>query len=112
MRTRKWLCRTASTVFDVVAKLKNALQADYVVLGGGNARRLLLFRHIHFEERTRTRIKVVLGSGNQEAKGSRQPPHKQTDLRSCTSFDCLGAADPSNVALRYSDCSNDGLIFG
>jgi polyphosphate glucokinase len=25
-------------LFDVVAKLKNGLQADYVVLGGGNAR--------------------------------------------------------------------------
>jgi len=33
---KKW----TKSVFDVVAKLKNALQADYVVLGGGNARRL------------------------------------------------------------------------
>jgi polyphosphate glucokinase len=34
--TKKW----SKSVFDVVAKLKNALQAEYVVLGGGNARRL------------------------------------------------------------------------
>jgi len=27
---------------------------------------LLLFRHIHFEERTRTRIKVAFGSGGRE----------------------------------------------
>jgi hypothetical protein len=27
-------------VFNVVAQLKNAVQADYVMLGGGNARRL------------------------------------------------------------------------
>ncbi len=33
---KKWI----KSVFDVVAKLKNALQADYVVLGGGNAKRL------------------------------------------------------------------------
>jgi polyphosphate glucokinase len=33
---KKWI----QSVFDVVAKLKNALQADYVVLGGGNAKRL------------------------------------------------------------------------
>ena len=33
---KKWM----KAVFDVVAQLKNALQADYVVLGGGNARRL------------------------------------------------------------------------
>jgi len=33
---KKW----TRSVFDVVAKLKSALQADYVVLGGGNARRL------------------------------------------------------------------------
>lgn len=33
---KRWL----KSVFDVVEKLKNALQADYVVLGGGNARRL------------------------------------------------------------------------
>jgi polyphosphate glucokinase len=33
---KKWI----KSVFDVVAQLKNALQADYVVLGGGNARRL------------------------------------------------------------------------
>src|SRR5438132_7265330 len=36
---KKW----TKSVFDVVAKLKNALQADYVVLGGGNARRLTAF---------------------------------------------------------------------
>jgi polyphosphate glucokinase len=36
---KKW----TKSVFDVVAKLKNALQADYVVLGGGNARRLTTF---------------------------------------------------------------------
>jgi polyphosphate glucokinase len=33
---RKWI----KSVFDVVARLKNALQADYVVVGGGNTRRL------------------------------------------------------------------------
>jgi polyphosphate glucokinase len=33
---RKW----SKSVFDIVDKLKNALQADYVVLGGGNAHRL------------------------------------------------------------------------
>jgi predicted NBD/HSP70 family sugar kinase len=33
---KKWM----KSVFDVVAKLKNALQADYVVLGGGNTKRL------------------------------------------------------------------------
>jgi predicted NBD/HSP70 family sugar kinase len=33
---KKWI----KSVFDVVAQLKNALQADYVVLGGGNTRRL------------------------------------------------------------------------
>src|SRR5271157_1845901 len=33
---KKWI----KTVNDVVAQLKNALQADYVVLGGGNAKRL------------------------------------------------------------------------
>jgi polyphosphate glucokinase len=33
---KKWI----QSVFDVVAKLKSALQADYVVLGGGNAKRL------------------------------------------------------------------------
>jgi polyphosphate glucokinase len=33
---KKW----TKSVFDVVAKLKNALQADYVVLGGGNSNRL------------------------------------------------------------------------
>lgn len=33
---RKWI----GSVFDVVDQLKNALQADYVVLGGGNAKRL------------------------------------------------------------------------
>lgn len=39
---KKW----TKSVFDVVAKLKNALQPDYVVLGGGNARRLTTFpRH-------------------------------------------------------------------
>jgi hypothetical protein len=27
-------------VFDVVARLKNTLQADYAVVGGGNTRRL------------------------------------------------------------------------
>ena len=36
---KKW----TKSVFDVVAKLKNALQPDYVVLGGGNARRLTTF---------------------------------------------------------------------
>ena len=36
---KKW----TKSVFDVVAKLKNALQADYVVLGGGNASRLTTF---------------------------------------------------------------------
>src|SRR5437660_3432162 len=36
---KKW----TKSVFDVVAKLKNALQADYVVLGGGNARHLTAF---------------------------------------------------------------------
>jgi predicted NBD/HSP70 family sugar kinase len=34
---KKWM----KNVLDVVAKLKNALQADYVVLGGGNVKRLL-----------------------------------------------------------------------
>ena len=85
---KKW----TKSVFDVVGKLKNALQADYVVLGGGNARRLTVFRHIHFGERTRARIKVVFGSGSQEANGRRQPPRTRTDLRSCTSLDCQGAA--------------------
>jgi len=33
---KKWI----KSVFDVVAKLKDALQADYVVVGGGNAKRL------------------------------------------------------------------------
>jgi hypothetical protein len=33
---KKW----AKNVYDVVARLRNALQADYVVLGGGNAKRL------------------------------------------------------------------------
>jgi polyphosphate glucokinase len=33
---KKW----AKSVFDVVAQLKTALQADYVVLGGGNSKRL------------------------------------------------------------------------
>ena len=33
---KKW----TKSVFDVVAKLKSGLQADYVVLGGGNVRRL------------------------------------------------------------------------
>jgi predicted NBD/HSP70 family sugar kinase len=33
---KKWI----KSVFDAVAQLKNALQADYVVLGGGNAKRL------------------------------------------------------------------------
>lgn len=33
---KKWV----KNVFDVVAQLKNALQADYVVLGGGNSKRL------------------------------------------------------------------------
>lgn len=33
---KKWI----KSVFDVVDQLKNALQADYVVLGGGNAKRL------------------------------------------------------------------------
>jgi predicted NBD/HSP70 family sugar kinase len=33
---KKWI----KSVFDVVAQLKNALQANYVVLGGGNTRRL------------------------------------------------------------------------
>jgi predicted NBD/HSP70 family sugar kinase len=33
---KKWV----KNVFDVVAKLKNAVQADYVMLGGGNAHRL------------------------------------------------------------------------
>jgi polyphosphate glucokinase len=32
---KKW----SKGVHDVVAQLKNALQADYVVLGGGNAKR-------------------------------------------------------------------------
>jgi polyphosphate glucokinase len=36
MGKKKWI----KAVNDVVAQLKNALQADYVVLGGGNARRL------------------------------------------------------------------------
>jgi len=36
---KKW----TKSVFDLVAKLKNALQADYVVLGGGNGRRLTTF---------------------------------------------------------------------
>ncbi|HKM48206.1 MAG TPA: ROK family protein [Terriglobales bacterium] len=36
MGEKKWI----KTVYDVVAQLKNALQADYVVLGGGNAKRL------------------------------------------------------------------------
>ncbi len=36
MGKRKWV----KSVFDVVAQLKTALQADYVVLGGGNAKRL------------------------------------------------------------------------
>jgi polyphosphate glucokinase len=35
-RGKKWI----KSVFDVVAQLKNALQADYVVLGGGNTKRL------------------------------------------------------------------------
>ena len=33
---KKWI----KSVFDVVEQLKNALQADYVILGGGNAKRL------------------------------------------------------------------------
>jgi len=33
---KKWV----KNVFDVVAQLKNALQAEYVVLGGGNSKRL------------------------------------------------------------------------
>ena len=33
---KKWI----KNVFDVVERLKNALQAEYVVLGGGNAKRL------------------------------------------------------------------------
>jgi polyphosphate glucokinase len=33
---KKWI----KSVFDVVDKLKNALETDYVVLGGGNAKRL------------------------------------------------------------------------
>ena len=33
---KKWI----KTVYEVVAQLKNALQADYVVLGGGNSKRL------------------------------------------------------------------------
>jgi polyphosphate glucokinase len=33
---KKWI----KAVFEVVAQLKNALQADYVVLGGGNSKRL------------------------------------------------------------------------
>jgi polyphosphate glucokinase len=33
---KKWI----KSVFDVVDKLKNALEADYVILGGGNAKRL------------------------------------------------------------------------
>jgi polyphosphate glucokinase len=36
MGKKKWI----KAVNDVVAQLKNALQADYVVLGGGNAKRL------------------------------------------------------------------------
>jgi predicted NBD/HSP70 family sugar kinase len=36
MGKKKW----GKSVHDVVAQLKNALQADYVVLGGGNAKRL------------------------------------------------------------------------
>lgn len=36
MGKKKW----NKAVHDVVAQLKNALQADYVVLGGGNAKRL------------------------------------------------------------------------
>lgn len=32
--------KRVKSVFDVVAQLKDALQADYVVLGGGNAKRL------------------------------------------------------------------------
>ena len=30
----------AKNVYDVVARLRDALQADYVVLGGGNVKRL------------------------------------------------------------------------
>jgi predicted NBD/HSP70 family sugar kinase len=33
---KKWI----KSVFDVVTKLKNALEAEYVVLGGGNAKQL------------------------------------------------------------------------
>jgi polyphosphate glucokinase len=36
LRRRKW----EKTVADVVARLKHALQADYVILGGGNAKKL------------------------------------------------------------------------
>ena len=36
MGGKKW----TRTVMDVVAQLKNAVQADYVVLGGGNSKRL------------------------------------------------------------------------
>ncbi len=42
---KKW----TKSVFDVVAQLKTALQADYVVLGGGNSKRLTaLPRGVYF----------------------------------------------------------------
>jgi polyphosphate glucokinase len=76
---KKWV----KSVFDVVAQLKDALQADYVVLGGGNAIRLTtLYRRIHSAVATRTRVQAS-GCGRQESSSCNPPlcrsPHPNFD---------------------------------
>jgi hypothetical protein len=70
-----------------VAQLKDALQADYVVLAGGNAKRLTtLYRRIHSAVATRTRVQAASGCGRQESS-SCNPPLRRSPHPNFDSFD-------------------------
>jgi predicted NBD/HSP70 family sugar kinase len=81
MGQKKW----RKEVFEVVARLKDALQAEYVVVGGGNARRLKsLPRNTCLGNNANARLGGLrLWRGHPQRKSDSPPRYEKSRIRPC-----------------------------